>query len=262
MRTTWIFFLFLFFPFYLFSQTIDILPEKIIYNKYYADALSHQFSLSKDFESSQWFGNVGAVVPVLDLNYRDHLLQISAASTVYNTIIKTPGHIQVYTVDYLVDFFFDYNIHAQIPVRFIFGHLSAHYSDDGIVELNNYPLSYVRDYIGLHSQYNFIDTKIYGGVYYNFHIEPELSKKITYQLGGDRFFKVIYLFDLYVAADFKLKSEVGYVVTQSYQIGLKLSGSNRRAVRLGYTFRDGYEERGQLYNIKDKKHMLGIFLDF
>jgi hypothetical protein len=243
-------------------QSLNLLPEKVLFEKYYADALSHQFSLLKHLQSNQWFGNVGASIPVFDINYKTHLLQISAASTVYNTVIKTPGHIQVYTVDYLVDFFFDYNLAHNLPVRFVFGHLSAHYSDDGIIELNYYPISYVRDYVGLHLQYKMSNAKVYAGMYHNFHIEPEVEKQNTYQVGGDKFISLNSFIDLYGALDFKLKSEADYTPTQSYQLGFRFSSDHRRSLRAAYTYRTGFEERGQLYNIRDKKHSLGVYLDF
>jgi len=244
------------------AQSLDIFPENILFQKYYADALSHQFSLSRNFENREWYGNVGAVIPVFDIKYERHLLQVSAASTIFNTIIKTPGHMQVYTVDYLVDFFFDYNILTQMPVRFIFGHLSAHYSDDGIIQMMNYPVNYARDYVGLHLQYKFNGAKIYAGYYHNFHIEPAVDKKNTFQLGGDKFFNVYSFIDIYAAVDFKIKSETDYTPTQSYQAGIRILPGKFRALRAAYTFRNGYEERGQLYNKKDSKHTFGLFLDF
>jgi hypothetical protein len=246
---------------FVFPQHIEIFPDRAIYQKSFADALSHQFSLNKDLQSREWFGNVGAIINLADLNFADQTFQVSAASTIFNTIIKTPGHIQVYTVDYLVDFFFDYEPYENTAVRFLFGHLSAHYSDDGIVELNNYPISYVRDYVGLYAQYKFKSSKIYTGITYNFHIEPETAGGNTFQIGGDKFFNIFYMIDLYAAVDFKIKAEVDYSPTQSYQAGIKLYENQARAIRIAYTFRNGFEERGQLYNIRDRKHSFGIYLD-
>lgn len=147
--------LFLFFTSTILAQDfrLKLFPEKKIFERHIADAISHQVSLSKHFESTQWFANIGVNIPVFDVSLYNYDLQISAATTIYNTIIKTPGHIQVYTVDYLVDFYFDTKITNDLAARFIFGHLSAHFSDDGIVELGNNPISYVRDYIGLSGQY-------------------------------------------------------------------------------------------------------------
>ncbi len=86
---------------------IDIFPHQKFYEKYYADAISHQLSISKHLESRQWFGNIGVNIPLSNISLYNQIVQISVGTTVFNTLIKTPGHIQVYTVDYLVDFYFD-----------------------------------------------------------------------------------------------------------------------------------------------------------
>ena len=261
-----IYFLLFFFNSNIFSQdfNLNIFPQQKFYEKYYADAISHQLSISKHLESRQWFGNIGANVPITNISLYHQTIQISVAATVFNTLIKTPGHIQVYTVDYLVDFFFDKQVTNNLVARFIWGHLSAHYSDDGITQLDNSPISYVRDYIGLHGEYflNEINGKIYTGGFYNFHNEPVINKHFTFQFGFDSRVKLSKLISTYAALDLKIKSEVNYGTTQSYQIGIKYSSDNNRALRLAYTHRRGFEERGQLFNQKDIKNSLGIFIDF
>ncbi len=243
--------------------SLNIFPGQKFYEKYFADAISHQLSISKHLESRQWFGNIGVNFPFANLTIQNQTLQISIAATVFNTLIKTPGHIQVFTVDYLVDFCFDKKITDELTSRFIFGHLSAHYSDDGITQLNNIPISYVRDYVGLHSEYSLdqVNGKIYAGVFYNYHNEPVLNKHFTFQLGSDGGVKLSTELSVYAALDLKIKSEVNYGTTQSYQIGIKFSSGDYHSLRLAYTHRRGFEERGQLFNIKDIKNTLGIFID-
>jgi len=250
----------------LFSQTFDfeILPEEKVYSYYLADALSPQLSLTKHFETSEWFGNIGYYFPLANLKIDQQVIQFSMAATVFNTIIKTPGHIQVYTVDYLVDFYADTKISANLTGRFTWGHLSAHYSDDGIVQLNNYPISYVRDYVALHSEYLIpkVNGKIYLGGHYNFHNEPVLDKHITIQTGGDAAFKLTPDLFFFGAVDIKIKSDVKNGTTQSYQAGFIYPFSDSPRLRLAFTHRRGFEERGQLFNIKDVKSMMGIYFDF
>ncbi len=249
-----------------FSQdlSIEVFPQNKIYEKYFADAVSHQFSLSKHLESREWFGNIGANIAIFDVGLYGHAFQLSAAATVLNTIIKTPGHIQVYTVDYLVDFYADSKITEKLTGRFVFGHLSAHYSDDGIIELNNFPISYVRDYVGLHAQYEVpeINGKIYAGGFYNFHNEPVLDKHSTYQFGFDGGYLLFGNLLLYTAVDIKIKSEVNFGTTQSFQAGLRFPVNGFISARIAYTHRRGFEERGQIFNQKDIKNSIGLFLDF
>lgn len=249
-----------------FSQnfSVDVFPQQKIYKKYYADAVSHQFSIAKHLESREWFGNIGANLAIFNVGLYDQVFQLSAGATVLNTIIKTPGHIQVYTVDYLVDFYADSKLTDQLIGRFIFGHLSAHYSDDGIVELNNIPISYVRDYVGIHAQFLLpdINGKIYAGGFYNFHNEPVLDKHSTYQFGFDGGYFLIENLLLFAAVDIKIKSEVNFGTTQSYQTGLRFPVNGFISARLAYTHRRGFEERGQIFNQTDIKNSFGLFLDF
>ncbi len=91
-----------------FPQTaIKIFPETKVYQKYYADGISHQFSLKKHFESNEWYGDIGTNKPLLDLSINDNVYQLTIAATVFSTLKITPPHIQVFTADYLVDFFLD-----------------------------------------------------------------------------------------------------------------------------------------------------------
>jgi hypothetical protein len=244
--------------------SVDVFPQKKIYEIYFADAVSHQFSISKHLESREWFGNIGANLAIFDVGIFNQIFQLSAGATVLNTIIKTPGHIQVYTVDYLVDFYADSKITERLTGRFIFGHLSAHYSDDGIIELNNFPISYVRDYAGLHAQYSVpeINGKVYAGGFYNFHNEPVLDMHSTYQFGFDGGYLLIENLLLFAAVDIKIKSEVNFGTTQSYQAGLRFPVNGFISARLAYTHRRGFEERGQIFNQTDIKNSFGLFLDF
>jgi hypothetical protein len=243
---------------------IEFFPDVKLYKRYFADAISHQFSLSKHFESNEWFGNIGNSLAFSDITIDARKFQLSAGATAFNTLIKTPGHIQVYTVDYLVDIFLDSRITDDLTGRFIWGHLSAHYSDDGIVQLGKYPFSYVRDYIGLHLQ-NFLaqfNGKIYTGFFYNFHNEPVLDKHITIQIGGDGGINLSSDIFLFAAVDLKIKSEVDNGTTQSFQTGILFPYSSDTNLRIAFTHRRGFEERGQLYNLKNIKNTLGIYLDF
>ena len=243
---------------------LKLFPDKQIFERHYADAISHQVSLSKHFESNQWFANIGVNISMFDASVYNFDLQISASTTIFNTIIKTPGHIQVYTVDYLVDFYFDTQISKELCGRFIFGHLSAHYSDDGIVELGHSPISYVRDYVGLSGQYklNPINAKIYLTGFYNFHNEPRRNKHSTLQVGFDAGHYIFKSLKAYFAFDLKIKSEVNNGTTQSFQTGVIFPSDKRFKLRLAFTHRRGFEERGQLYDRKDIKNSLGIYIDF
>ncbi|MFA8343494.1 MAG: hypothetical protein ACEPO8_11050 [Rhodothermaceae bacterium] len=249
------------------AQDLDFqfFPSKKLYSKSYADALEHQFSLNKQMETAQWNGNIGGYLPIVDITLnKKNTLQVTVASTVFNTLIISGKHIQVYTVDYQLDFYGDIKLKENTVFRFVWGHLSAHYSDDGITELGFSPISYVRDYCGmkLQQQLPSLNGKIYAGAVYNFHNEPRTDRHMTYTIGGDAAYKISNSFYLYGAVDIKIKSEVFFGTTQSFQVGLRSKEINGISFRLAYTHRRGFEERGQIYDQKDIKNSVGFYFDF
>ena len=248
-----------------FSQSsFKIFPEKKIYQKYYADVISHQFSLLKDFGSNEWYGNIGSNRPLFNFNFNDNVYQFTVAATVFSTLKISPPHIQVFTADYLVDFFLDKDLGNNYLMRFNWGHMSAHFVDDGILQLNQTSINYVRDYIGLQAEklIDLIKGKIYAAATYNFHNEPRKNKHYHLQLGFDASKNIADNFLIYFAFDFKLKAEVDNGTTKALQIGLRFPENSNSFIRLAYTFRSGYDERGQLYNTSDNKNILGLYFDF
>jgi hypothetical protein len=241
-----------------------LFPQNRIYQKYYADAISHQFSLLKHFESNEWFGNIGINKPLMNLGAVDNPYQLTFAATVFSTLKITPPHVQVFTADYLVDIFLDKKIANNLIMRFNWGHLSAHYSDDGILQLNKTSINYVRDYISVQGEklINQLHGKIYAAATFNFHNEPRKNKHFTFQVGFDAGKQINENLLLYFAFDFKAKAEVNYGTTKNFQIGIKFPTKSQSDIRIAYTYRTGYEERGQLYNQTDNKNLIGIYLDF
>jgi hypothetical protein len=249
----------------IYSQTsFRIFPGEKIYRNYYADAISNQFSLLKDFGSNEWYGNIGTDKPLLTLTIDDNVYQFTAAATVFSTLKITPPHIQVFTADYLVDFFFDRQLSDNFILRFNWGHLSAHFVDDGILQLNEISINYVRDYVGLQAEklISMINGKAYAAFTYNFHNEPRKNKHIRMQFGFDAGKKILENLLIYFAFDFKMKAEVNNGTTKAMQIGLKYPPVGDSCIRLAYTFRTGYDERGQLYDKTSSRNILGLYFDF
>jgi hypothetical protein len=239
-----------------FSQsTFKVFPEKKIYQK---------FSLIKDLGTNEWNGNIGSNQPLLNLNVNDNVYQLTIAATVFSTLKFTPPHIEVFTADYLVDFFLDKNLGNNYLIRFNWGHMSAHFVDDGISQSGQNSINYVRDYLGLQAEklINEIKGKIYVAATYNFHNEPRKNKHYRLQLGFDAGKNIAGNILMYFAFDFKLKAEVNNGTTKAFQIGFKYPDNGNSSIRLAYTFRAGYDERGQLYDLINHKNILGLYFDF
>lgn len=228
-----------------------------------ADALAHQLSLSRVTDNRDWIGVIGATIPLLQLNARP-AIQAGVGASVFNRILKTPGHITVSTVDYKVDFPIDVRL-KLLTVRVGYGHISSHYADDGIEQLGKASISSVKDYVqtGVIMEMPEILGRFYGQAIYNYHNEPDPDRRWTLQVGieGGEVALISFL-TMYAAADIKVKEEVGWGSTQSYQIGVVLFERERYGLRFAYTHRRGFEERGQMYSEKVNANVLSFCIDF
>ncbi|HXG00162.1 MAG TPA: hypothetical protein VNL69_05215, partial [Bacteroidota bacterium] len=86
------------------ASAVRFFPPTKIFPLFTADGLAHQLSLSRVTENRDWIGAIGGSVPALQIELSGATLQASVAVTVFNRLVKTPGHLEVYTVDYKVDF--------------------------------------------------------------------------------------------------------------------------------------------------------------
>lgn len=245
------------------SVALQFFPDSSIFPTFFADALAHQLSISKILDNREWIGAIGVQVPVAGLSVSGMQLQVSPGATAFSTVIKTPGHITVKTIDYKVDFPVDVRM-GNITTRIGYGHISAHYADDGIEQLGASSISAVKDYVALHLFYfdRFFPAGVYGGMVYSYHNEPELDKPWMLQWGIQSVsVPVADWIALYGAMDFKLKQEVGWGSTRSFQLGARLFTNGERGIRLAFTHRSGYEERGQLFRNSLKMNIFTLYVD-
>ncbi len=244
---------------------VTMLPRGKLYEPYFADALSHQFSLSKHFESSQWRGNIGGVLPIVAFRHEHHIFHVSIGAMVFNTVVRTGGRTWVYSVDYLYDLILDARLSQRVSARILLGHFSGHFADDGIVEFKQDPINFVRDYVGLHGQYLLprLNGKFYLGTFYSYNNDPVGDRQTIIQTGGDAGIRLLRNTLLYGAVDVKIKSEVNSGTTRSLQVGvLYLTSNGGTVLRFAFTHRRGFDERGQFFDQSDVKNDLGIYLEF
>jgi hypothetical protein len=242
---------------------VTVLPGERIYPRYRADALEHQLSLSRVTDNREWIGVVGGELPLVDLRTAGLDIQAGVGASVFNRIIKTPGHITVFTVDYRIDFPIDVAA-GDYVFRFGYGHISNHYADDGLEVLGLHSINAVKDYLnaGVARRFSWRASVAYAHVTWNYHNEPLPDKRWIGQVGG-----AMNLVDLatwavlYGAFDLKCKEEVGGGTTRSFQLGVEFFRREGRAIRCAYTFRDGFEERGQLYAVSTTANLLSVFID-
>lgn len=239
-------------------------PGTKIFPLFTADGLSHQLSLSRITENREWIGAVGGSVPLVQWTSGNLKLQTGVAVTIFNRLIKTPGHLEVSTVDYKVDFPVDVRLGA-LALRVAAGHISCHFADDAIELHGRRSIQHVNDYITLAASYDIAPTGgyVYGGFNYSYGTQPVQHKPWLFQFGSH--IANVPVHDevtLYGAFDVKIRQETGWGSTRSIQMGAKLFARTHLGLRLAYTLRMGFEDRGQFYLTSTTYNLFSAFIDF
>ncbi len=240
-------------------------PQQRLFPRLLADGTSHQLGIDKDLLTRQWLGHVGAMRPVAEVTFCGHAVQAGIGATVHTSILREPGVLQVVTADFSVDFPVDIKVSETLVLRTGYGHFSAHLVDDGIEILQKQSVNYAKDFLTLLGAFALpvLGGHVYGGGRWDFHSLPEESSHWVVQCGLEAG-NVLLRPDvrLYAAMDIKLKSEVAWGSTQSYQFGIKFFERSGSALRVAYTYRTGFDDRGQFYRERTTFSLVGVFFDF
>jgi hypothetical protein len=242
------------------QPSVTLLPVDRLFPPFYADGLEHRLSLGKNLENREWAGIIGGEVPLARYGDSTSAVQAAVAATVFNSILKTPGHISVLTVDYRVDFPLEFRSRTG-AFRFGYGHISCHLADDGVTILDLPRRNVVKDYL----QASFarpepaLAITWYASAQWNYHILPIPDRHWNIQCGlNSDDYRLGEGFGCYAAADLKLREEVGWGSTRSVQAGFWLAGASGRRVRISYALRDGFEERGQLFDASVNRSQISV----
>jgi hypothetical protein len=247
------------------SPAVVLFPREAIFPKFFADGSAEQFSLAKDAMSRDIIGSIGGIQRLFQFAHSSGaLIQIGAGATIYGSFIRSPGQLQVVTADFYVDIPLEIKFSEHFALRTGWGHYSAHLVDDGIEQLHLVSINYAKDYIPLFAAYTLssIATQLYCGIRFDYFTIPERNAHSLLQFGiqgGD--LPVWSLGHLYGAVDIKLRSEVNWGTTQSYQIGLKFMEQGTRGFRFAYTYRTGIDDRGQFYQNRLTVSLVGVYFD-
>jgi hypothetical protein len=246
------------------EPTFEYFPARKLFPHLTADGLAHQLSLSRVTENHDWIAAIGGAIPMAQLNLTDAKIQGGVAVTIFNRLVKTPGKLEVYTVDYKVDIPFDIRLN-DFTLRFALGHISCHFADDAIEIFGKRSIQHVNDYFTVAAAYDVepIRGYVYGGFNYSYGTQPIQHKPWLLQVGA-HFGNVEVHEDilLYGALDVKVREENGWGSTRSIQIGARFFPHHRVGARLAYTHREGFEERGQFYLNTTTLNLISAFIDF
>ena len=250
------------------DSLITFLPKDKFVSTFTANGNEHRISYNKLLNRNSLIGSMGGIFPVANVNFNGTESQISLASSIYTYLNSAGIRFQVVNVDFFVDVYVDIKLSSTTVGRIGGGHTSQHLSDDAFESLGfTKSVNYARDYYQcfLIQHIPHIKGFVYGGFYHNysFLINKRIDGEFLFQAGSE-FFNVSVYQDIYFysAVDLKLRSELAYGSTQSYQVGMKIQNNSLNTIRCAYTFRTGIEDRGQFYDQRNKYHLIGLFFDF
>ncbi len=181
-------------------------------------------------------------------------------------------HFPVDAVDYLFGINFSWKMNfdgIEAGARLRLSHISAHMVDGHYENTLNVwkddqnPRVYSREFFELMPYLKFNNIRIYAGITYIFHIDPDFLKKDNYQLGFDYFapvelFGVIYP---YLGYDLKLIHPDAYTANNSIVAGFKFGKKYGRGISLYFQYYSGHSVHGEYFDKKVDYSAIGINLD-
>ena len=250
------------------TLALTLLPPNMLMPKLTANATEHGISLAKILSMDHYWAGIGGIVPIVGFKYDNVTGDITVASTVYTQLDHIPYHIRVINTDFYVDVDLSLTWNNTTIIQLGPGHTSQHLNDDAFEILGySHSINYVRDYVRMFvvQKTDFIRGFVYAGTYYHYKFKVPISGNHIwlFEFGADALnYRLNEFISAYTAIDIKLRDELQYGSTQSYQLGIKINGASRSIIRIAYNYRTGYEERGQFFNQKANIHSVGVYFDF
>ncbi len=181
-------------------------------------------------------------------------------------------HFPVEAIDYLFGINAGYkveNYNCEYGARFRLSHISAHFVDGQYDYANDIwrngvnPHIYSREFIELFPYYKINTFRVYAGLTYLFHVNPDFVGKGIYQLGFDYFLPGILNSSIspFAADDFKLQKIGSFTGSNILSIGLKFGKYDKKGFSIMYSYYSGKSIHGEYFNVNESYSTIGFNLD-
>lgn len=217
--------------------------------------------------------DIGRSQDILQIKFEDLTLSAGVDLFTYTRLRSAENFkFPVETIDYLFGINTGYKkllYGNEFGFRFRFSHISAHLVDGQYDEQNSEwrdgrnPFVFSKEFVELFPYFSTKGFRIYAGLTYILHKIPVDIKRGIYQIGFD--YNIIpFSSDLltpFIAYDFKLNGINSYVGNNSFTIGLKFGGSNKKGISVHFTYISGYSVHGEYYDLRENYANIGFNLD-
>ncbi|MBN1301393.1 MAG: DUF1207 domain-containing protein [Melioribacteraceae bacterium] len=178
----------------------------------------------------------------------------------------------VETIDYLFGLNFGYlnsKDEYSYGARLRLSHISAHLVDGlyNNVEAswmeNRNPFVYSKELIEFITFIYYKGLRIYGGITYNYHIEPGYLGNDNYQLGFDYFYGELLseYITPFIAYDLRISNLIEYTTNHSFNAGVKFGRKDGQGFSIYFHYYNGKSIHGEFYDVNKSYMSLGFNLD-
>lgn len=257
-----------------FAQQLEFFPSGLNVRPFAANVIEPKLGFMFKTEGKELHLNIGNSVDLAKLTTTSGIFSVGADLFTWTLLRKEDNfHFPVDAVDYLFGFNFalkksahDYSFGARMRISHISAHfVDGHYDKEKFAWRNGKtPRVYSREFIEIMPFYQFKQLRMYFGLTYLFHVDPEVQHHDLYQLGFDYYRKDLFTDDLspFLAYDMKITGAIRSTPNHSFNAGIKFGKPYGKGLSLYYQYYSGWSISGEYFDSREKYSGIGLNLDF
>lgn len=257
------------------QNEVEFFPERLTIQPFTANFLEPKLGFLFHTDNNELRLDIGNSVDIIASKFDENTSFSFGVDLFTYTLLRKEGefHFPVDAVDYLfgVNAGFKTRLsNIEVGARLRFSHISAHMADGHYDYALNYwrdsvkPRVYSREFIEFIPFVKFSNLRLYAGITYIFHIDPDYLKKDVLQAGFDYFFDGVdnkYLVYPFIAYDLRFTHINKRFANHSICAGIKFGKVLSRGISLYYQYYKGKSIHGEYFDFDNKYSAFGINLD-
>jgi hypothetical protein len=249
-------------------------PSGINIQPFTANFLEPRAGFSYIIDESNLRLDIGTTTDIFLYEVGDKHFSVGADLFTYTRLRgESNFHFPVETIDYLFGINAGYKISIdekkECGFRFRLSHISSHLVDGAFdTGINNWrdnrnPRTYSREFIELFPYYRVCELRVYLGLTYLVHVNPDFIGKGIYQAGFDYYANGIIndFINPFVDYDFKLSEVEKFSGNNIIETGIKLGEYDSKGISVIFSYYSGKSIHGEYFNINEKYATLGLNVD-
>lgn len=257
----------------IYSQT-EVFPDNLNFQPFAANTLEPKLGFLFHVSENQLRLDIGNSIDIVKINYCNGGSLSFGADLFTYTFLRGESnfHFPVDAVDYLFGINAAYKTVIngnEVGARLRLSHISAHFVD-GHYDGNNdawidgrEPIVYSREFFELMPYYKIDNLRLYFGVTYIYHVDPEELGNDSYQIGFDYYHPefITKNLNLFCGYDLKLVNLYSRTANHTFNAGIKYGKPNGKGVTLYLQYYNGKNIHGEYFDLKSDYTAVGLNLD-